>query len=137
MMDDKQFQRLLKKVQSDETLFHNLVFSPADAMEELGFLDAAERETLLKVSPDSVIKGIVSGKGRASDCGVTVQCGTTCTHTSSLQNEMMRGLELAADCGVTVQCTSTCGHTSSVAENFGMQDLASDIRASIQKRSKG
>jgi hypothetical protein len=135
-MDEAKFGKLLKKLQSDEALLHSIIFSPEDAVKELGFLDRADQDNLLKVSPEAVIQGIVSGKGRASDCGVTVQCGETCTHTSSLQNVMLQGVDLMADCGVTVQCTSTCGHTSSIADKIGVRDLTADIGAAIRARGK-
>ena len=134
-MDDKQFQRLLKKAQSDESLFHKMVFTPADAVDELGFLDQADRDRILKVSPEGVLRDIISGKRLAADCEVTVQCGFTCTHTSSLQDALVKDFGQAADCGVTVQCTHTCGHTSSIDDKF--QGLAENIKTSIEKRRGG
>lgn len=136
-MDDKTFQRLLKKLQADEALLHKVVFSPSEAIEELGFLDAADRDRISKISPDAVLQGILTGRGTKADCGVTVQCGSTCTHTSSLER-MAERLDNAADCGVTVQCTYTCGHTSSLTDKFQISELGANIKAAIDKqRSAG
>jgi hypothetical protein len=133
-MDDKTFERLLKKLQVDDALLHKLVFSPLEAVDELGFIDAVDRDKIAKLSPDAVIQGILTGKGAAADCGVTVQCGSTCTHTSSLEQAIAGRVEAAADCGVTVQCTETCGHTSSLTDKFQMNELTTQIKASIEKQ---
>ena len=135
-MDDKTFQSLLSLLKGNEALLHKVIFAPADAVKELGFLSAADREIIAKLTPESALEDILKDIGSAADCGVTVQCGSTCTHTSSLER-MLDGREVMADCGDTVQCTQTCGHTSSVADSFKMESLASDIKSSIAKRNKG
>jgi hypothetical protein len=133
-MDEKFFNVLLEKARRDEAFFHDLVFRTEKALRGLDDVPKEVQERLLKLNPEAVLKGILTGN--LSECGVTVQCTVTCGHTSSMIDRLGRvsnPADLLADCGVTVQCGQTCTHTSSnPLDRFG--DLSQSIRNQIQQQ---
>jgi len=134
-MKDEQFNRLLERAKSDTSFLHTLVFESKKAVDELAYLDEAARDNILKISPENTLRGIITGGGTLADCTVTVNCGSTCTHTSSLEELQGRVGNPLADCGVTVQCTATCGHTSSMpALREGLQEsIASKVHQQMRQ----
>jgi hypothetical protein len=49
-MDEAKFGKLLKKLQSDEALLHSIIFSPEDAVKELGFLGSGLIDHIQKMT---------------------------------------------------------------------------------------
>lgn len=85
-MPASQLNQLLEEAREDPELFHNLVFNPEEAIQDIDYLDRATKGRLVGMEPEDIIGGIVGEPpigSELADCGWTVDCGYTCEHTSS------------------------------------------------------
>ena len=79
-MADKTLERLLEQAKADPKFFHALVFDPQSILDELEYVDRGIKGAIIALDPEQLIGDLI---GSLADCGVTVNCTSTCTYTSS------------------------------------------------------
>lgn len=80
-MNSNSIKKLTEAAKADPKLFHALVFNPESVLSKLDYLDQEAKGRLIAINPESFIGALIGDE--LSDCTVTVNCGSTCTHTVS------------------------------------------------------
>lgn len=84
-MSSQSISKLIEKAKKDPKFFHSLVFNPESVLAEID-LGREEKARLVAMDPEEFIDDLIGGK--LQDCTVTVNCGSTCTHTVSAKRDL-------------------------------------------------
>lgn len=88
--------KLLQQAKNDPEFYNLLIKNPSQALANVDYLDPATKTELSKLILEEINTGKLSPSA-ADGCTLTVICGSTCGHTSSLPNSLDTPTTLPAE----------------------------------------
>lgn len=111
-------EKIVEMAKKDPKFFHDLVFNSEETISKLDFLDRRGKASLIALSPNEVIAGLIGVGGWLSTKDIVNECGTTCGNKSCSDTCGDRSCFGTCQSSCTDTCASSCDNTTSIIKDI-------------------